>query len=124
MYNFDKDYVLEIAEDILNIKSPTGYTEDAVLRIASYCDDLKIPYTRDVKGNLIATLEGEDDTYVRGVSAHTDTLGLMVRSINTDGSLNFTVLGGPILATYDGEYCTVITRDNKRYRGTVLSKSP
>ncbi len=58
------------------------------------------------------------------LAAHVDTLGLMVRSIDANGGLNFTVLGGPILNTYDGEYCTIITRDNKRYRGTVLSKSP
>lgn len=124
MSKFDKQYILDVAESILNIASPTGYTEDAVVAVKKIVDDLGFKTERDQKGNLIATIEGKDSTYTRGVSAHIDTLGLMVRSIDTDGGLNFTVLGGPILNTYDGEYCTVITRDNKRYRGTVLSKSP
>lgn len=124
MINFNKDYVLNIAEEILNIHSPTGYTNEAVDAVDRIITDIGYPTTRDQKGNLIVEVVGEDTSYVKGVSAHIDTLGLMVRSIDSDGSLNFTVLGGPILNTYDGEYCTVITRDNKRYRGTVLSKSP
>lgn len=124
MINFNKDYVLNIAEEILNIHSPTGYTNEAVDAVDRIITDIGYPTTRDQKGNLIVEVVGEDTSYVKGVSAHIDTLGLMVRSIDSDGSLNFTVLGGPILNTYDGEYCTVITRDNKRYSGTVLSKSP
>lgn len=124
MSKFDMSYVLDVAENILNIASPTGYTNEVIKELESLVEDLGYTYERDVKGNLIVTIEGEDNSYVRGVSAHVDTLGLMVRSIDAKGALNFTVLGGPILNTYDGEYCTIITRDNKRYRGTVLSKSP
>ena len=60
----------------------------------------------------------------RGLSAHVDTLGLMVRSINSDGTLSLTKLGGPLTPTLDGEYCDIITRDDKVYTGTILSKSP
>lgn len=124
MRNFDKQFVLQTTENILNIASPTGYTKDAINAVEEIVHNLGYGTEINQKGNLIVTVDGEDSSYVRGVSAHVDTLGLMVRSIEADGSLNFTVLGGPILNTYDGEYCTVITRDNKRYRGTVLSKSP
>ena len=48
----------------------------------------------------------------------------MVRSINGDGTLRFTNIGGPILPTLDGEYCRIITRDGKVYTGTILSTSP
>jgi putative aminopeptidase FrvX len=37
----------------------------------------------------------------------------MVRSINGDGTLNVTRVGGPQLATLDGEYCKIQTRFNK-----------
>ena len=57
-------------------------------------------------------------------SAHVDTLGLMVRSIKANGHLALTCLGGPITPTLDGEYCTVYTRDGKKYSGTILSTSP
>ena len=126
MYNFkiDKDYTLKVAKDILNIHSPTGYTKDAIEKVETYIKDLGYSFEKTPKGNLIVEVPGRDNSYTVGLSAHVDTLGLMVRSIDDQGGLNFTVLGGPILNTYDGEYCTVITRDNKRYSGTVLSKSP
>ncbi len=124
MVNIDKEYTLSVAKDVLNIHSPTGYTGFAIERLNKYIEDLGYKSQMTPKGNLIVQIDGEDNDYTVGLSAHIDTLGLMVRSIDSDGGLNFTVLGGPILNTYDGEYCTVITRDNKRYRGTVLSKSP
>ena len=37
----------------------------------------------------------------------------MVRSINSDGTLALTTLGGPLTPTLDGEYCEVITRDER-----------
>ncbi len=124
MNKFDKNYVIATMENILNIASPTGYTNNVVKALETIVDDLGYPHKRDMKGNLIVTIDGHDNNYTKALSAHVDTLGLMVRSINSDGTLNFTVLGGPILNTYDGEYCSVITRDGKSYRGTVLSKSP
>ena len=48
----------------------------------------------------------------------------MVRSITGDGTLKFTLLGGPIVPTLDGEYCTIRTREGKIYTGTFLSTSP
>jgi putative aminopeptidase FrvX len=63
-------------------------------------------------------------TQTRGLSAHVDTLGLMVRSINSDGTLALTKLGGPLTPTLDGEYCDIITRDEKIYTGTILSNTP
>jgi putative aminopeptidase FrvX len=47
----------------------------------------------------------------------------MVRSINGDGTLNVTKIGGPIIATLDSEYCKILTRDNKVYTGTIVCNS-
>ncbi len=38
--------------------------------------------------------------------------------------LKFTLLGGPIVPTLDGEYCRVCTRSGQVYTGTILSLSP
>lgn len=67
---------------------------------------------------------GQDTTQTRGLSAHVDTLGLMVRSINSDGTLALTKLGGPLTPTLDGEYCDIITREDTVYTGTILSNTP
>lgn len=114
---------LNLLKDIMNIPSPTGYTMDVINYLDEYCKNLGYPTSRNQKGNLIVSVSSSDD-YTVGLSAHVDTLGLMVRSIKGNGELAFTVLGGPLLTTYDGEYCTIHTRNNKKYTGTVLSTSP
>lgn len=114
---------LKLFEQIMNIPSPTGYTNKIISFLEEYINELGYKTYKNKKGNLIVEVKGESN-YTIGLSAHVDTLGLMVRSIRGDGNLNFTKLGGPILATYDGEYCTVHTRDNKKYSGTILSTSP
>ncbi len=117
------NYILEVLKDIMAIDSPSGYTKD----VMKYCEDLgrafgyECEYTK--RGNLLIHVKGSDD-YTVGLSAHADTLGLMVRSIKSDGTLAFTNVGGPLLPSLDGEYCKIITRDNKTYTGTILSNSP
>ena len=114
---------IKLLEQIMNVASPTGYTKNAVKFLADYFKELGYESYLTKKGNLVVEVKGESD-YTIGVSAHLDTLGLMVRSINADGTLRFTPLGGPILNTYNAEYCTILTREGKEYRGTVLSTSP
>ena len=86
----------------------------------------KLGYTtgRNQKGNLLIHVDGKDSEHTLGLSAHLDTLGLMVRSIKDNGKLAITKVGGPCLPTLDGEYCKIYTRDGKVYTGTILSCSP
>ncbi|MCK9470375.1 MAG: M42 family metallopeptidase [Bacilli bacterium] len=114
---------LEFAKKILEIPSPSGYTKNIISYLANICKEKGLDYHITNKGNLVIEMKGEND-YTIGLSAHVDTLGAMVRSIDSKGNLKFSVVGGPILPTYDGEYCYVITRDNKVFTGTFLSDSP
>ncbi len=113
----------ELLEKIFNIASPTGYTSNIINFIKEYCENLGYATSTNKKGNLIISVKG-NSPYTLGLSAHVDTLGLMVRSIMGNGNLKFTRVGGMILPTVDGEYCTIYTRDNRKYTGTVLSDSP
>ncbi len=114
---------LELLKKIMNMPSPTGFTKNKITFIKEYCESLGYKATLNKKGNLLIHLAGKSN-YTIGLSAHVDTLGLMVRSVRNDGHLAFTPLGGPILPTYDGEYVKIHTRDNKVYTGTILSTSP
>lgn len=114
---------IKLLEQIMNVPSPTGYTKNAVKFLQDYFKTLGYDSYTTNKGNLVVEVKGQSD-YTIGVSAHLDTLGLMVRSINSDGTIRFTPLGGPILNTYNAEYCTIYTRGGKSFRGTVLSTSP
>lgn len=119
----NKQYILDFTKKVLSIDSPSGFTKNVIKFLIEETEKLGYSYEQDKKGNLIVTVKGLSDEVI-GLSSHVDTLGLMVRSINGDGTLKFTTIGGPILPTYDGEYCKVYTRDGKVYSGTVLSNSP
>ena len=114
---------LEFAKRILEIPSPSGYTKNVIAFLAEECKKKGVNHWVSNKGNLIIEFPGKND-YTVGLSAHVDTLGAMVRSINSDGTIRFTVIGGPLLSTYDGEYCQVITRNGKTFTGTFLSNNP
>ena len=115
--------ILEFAKEILSIPSPTGYTTNIVNYLINECNKRDLKCERINNGNLIIELPGKTK-YTLGLAAHVDTLGAIVRSINSNGTLRFSILGGPILPTYDGEYCEVITRCGKVYTGTFLSNAP
>lgn len=120
----NKERFKEFAYELYAIDSPSGYTKKAIEFLENKAKSLGFETSRNQKGNLHVFVPGKNHSYKVGVSAHTDTLGLMVRSINGDGTLRFTNIGGPILPTLDGEYCRIITRDGKVYTGTILSTSP
>lgn len=121
---FDKNYVLSVAKEILSIDSPSGYTKNAILKVGKYAKELGYEFSMTNKGNAMIFVEGNCTEKTIGVCAHVDTLGLMVRSITSDGTLLFSKVGGIALPTLDGEYCKIYTRSGKVFTGTILSNSP
>lgn len=121
--NIDKNYVLNTAKEILQFDSPTGFCFEIMDKIKSIAEDFGYGFETNNKGCGIITIKGKSEEKIIGLSAHVDTLGAMVRSITSSGKLKFTLLGGPIVPTLDGEYCTVRTRDGRKYSGTFLSTS-
>lgn len=107
----------------MSIDSPSGYTKEVIAFCKREAEHLGFCTQITKKGNLEINVNGKDD-YTIGFCSHVDTLGLMVRSIQNNGTLAFTNIGGPIIPTLDGEYCHIITRNHQRYSGTILSHSP
>lgn len=117
------EYVKDIAKKIFNTDSPTGYSHYANELIVGLLKEMGYEPHITNKENVWLFIEGQKHDKTLATSAHLDTLGLMVRSINNDGTLNITNVGGPSIPTLDGEYCTVITRNGKKYSGTILCVS-
>ena len=116
--------LMNIAQRLLSIDSPSGFTDQVVREAEQIARDHGYAVRRTNKGNLVVSVPGREKGKRVGLCAHIDTLGLMVRSITADGMLMTTRIGGPILPTLDGEYCRIHTRDGRIYTGTILSLSP
>lgn len=120
----DKNYLLEVLKGLTAIDSPSGYCHKAIEYVGEQAVKLGYEFKVTNKGCGVIVARGSEQGKRVGLAAHTDTLGLMVRSIGGDGTLTFTRIGGPILPTLDGEYCKIYTRDGRVYTGTILSRSP
>ncbi len=118
-----EEYYKNTLYTLMNTPSPSGYYHEVMPVVKAMCEKNGCEFEMTRKGCGIITLKGEDGTVI-GCAAHCDTLGAMVRHIDDNGDITFTRVGGPMLNTLDGEYCTVLTRDNRKYTGTFLSRSP
>lgn len=120
----NKEFTLKTLERLVNIPSPTGFCKNVVNYIETIVEEYGYKYEKNNKGNLIIEIDGLDNSYCIGIPVHVDTLGGMVRSINSDGTIRITTIGGNMFPTLDGEYCKIHTRDGKIYTGTILSTTP
>ncbi len=117
----DHIYLLETLQELLQIPSPTGYTDEAIAYLESKLGSIQnISYRRNAKGSLLATWAGDLKTSPRGLTAHVDTLGAMVKEIKSNGRLKLTQLGGYSWNTIEGEGCSVFSSKGESIRGTVL----
>jgi putative aminopeptidase FrvX len=108
---------------LLNTPSPTGYYIEAIEYVEKAFTKLKMPdlsLSITTKGALLATWAGKSSNAPRGVTAHLDTLGLMVKEIKSSGRLKTTQLGGFAWNAVEFEGVTVRTFDDRRYRGTAV----
>ena len=117
MSGFNEKRCLEAFRKLLDIDSTTGqyqaieqWTADEIRRIG---------YEPEMthKGGVLADLGGEGDPLV--VTAHLDDIGLMVRHVNADGTLNVCPVGGLYPFYCVTENVRVYTGEGKVYTGTV-----
>jgi putative aminopeptidase FrvX len=123
----DTEYLTKFLVDLLNIPSPTGFTDEAIAfvekELSSY-PQLKLSRTR--KGALVAVWEVRRPEPVEGrispraLTAHVDTLGAMVKEIKGNGRLAITRIGGLLLPAVETEGCWVHTGKGEKIRGALL----
>ena len=118
-----KEYLFDTVKKIFGIDSPSGYYHAVVKEVEKIATELGYQFEQIEKGCGIITIEGEDNSRTVMMSAHVDTLGLMVRSITADGNLKFTKIGGPIMPPLDGEYCRIQDRKSTRLNSSHITRS-
>lgn len=119
-FSFHAKDTVSLLKQLVEIPSPSGYTKEIMDFMEDILQKLKVTYIRTNKGALIATIKGSDDSKHRLLTAHTDTLGAMVKEVKGSGRLQLTMIGGFNWNAVEGEYCTIHTADGKKIRGTIL----
>ncbi len=98
------DFLVKETETLLNIDSPTGYTENAAAWVLDEFTKLGFGGSDKENGLLL--------------EAHVDTLGGMVAEIKGNGRLRLTNLGGMNPNNAETENVRVVTKFNGVYEGT------
>lgn len=109
-------------ESLVKIHSPSGFTGDIISYIKKNLPRPADGYVNITnKGSLLISLVAEPKLTI---AAHIDTLGAMVKEINSDGTLGITLLGGYPLTSFEGEYVTIRNFNGEFFRGTLLLNNP
>lgn len=118
----DMQFLTETMKRLIEVPSPVGYYEKMKPVIEELAASLGYAVTYDNRDTAYITVAGEDPSKTVCLSTHADTLGLMVRGINGDGTLRIRALGGINYANVEGENVTVHTRSGKTYTGMLICK--
>ena len=112
------DFLVKETETLLNIDSPTGYTEDAAAWVKNEFEKLGFEAKLTNKGGVLVSLGGADRENGLLLEAHVDTLGGMVAEIKGNGRLRLTNLGGMNPNNAETENVRVATKFDGIYEGT------
>jgi putative aminopeptidase FrvX len=112
------DFIVEKTTELLNIDSPTGYTDNAAAWVKNEFEKLGFKAELTNKGGVIVNLGGKDKKNGLLLEAHTDTLGGMVATIKSNGRLQLTNLGGMNPNNAETENVRIVTKFDGIYEGT------
>jgi len=115
----DEQYIRETLQKLLEIPSPTGYTDSIVHFVGEELRHLGIPFELTRRGAIRADIKGELSSPNRAIVAHLDTLGAMVRRLKDNGRLEISPIGSWSARFAEGAR-TSIFRDDGSSRGTIL----
>jgi len=117
MNQFDEQYTIDTFQKLLAIDSTTGQFREIQNWVISESERLGFPYTVTHKGGVLADLGGEGNALA--IAAHLDDIGLMVRHVNADGTLNVCPVGGLYPVYSVGENVRIYTGEGKVFTGCV-----
>jgi len=118
MREFDEKYVIDTFKELLEIDSTTGHYNNISKYLINKISDMGYKPMETNKGGIIVDIGGENNALV--ITAHVDDIGLMVRKINNDGTLNVCPVGGLYPLYSLEENVRIYTRDEKVYTGTIV----
>lgn len=113
-----KDQIIQNAQDLLAIPSPSGYGKPVTDHLMAQLAELGIEAEKTLKGGVLAHVPGKNPGNGILLQAHVDTLGGMVHAIKETGGIQITPIGGLNPSNTETENVTILTRSGKTYEGT------
>lgn len=115
----DTDYLVEMLRRLLEIPSPSGFTDQVVHFTGARLDELGVPFELTRRGAMRADIKGEVSSPDRAIVAHLDTLGAAVKQLKNNGRLEIVPIGTWSSRFAEGARVTIFA-DDAKFRGTIL----
>ena len=120
-YELDEKRYLKELEAEMEIDSVTGQYHELQDYLVKEAEDLGFKTTTMHKGGIIIEAGGEGNPLL--ITAHGDTIGMMVRHINSDGTVKVHKVGGLYAFHTERENVRIHTRSGKVITGCVQRKN-
>lgn len=122
-FEIDSKFILDCMKELVNVPSPVSYYDEINPVVEKYAEMLGCVVTYDRKHTPYLTMMGEDNSKTVMVSAHLDTLGMIVRRIDEDGTIRIRQLGGLNFTSVEGETVTIHTQEGRKITGLFVCQS-
>jgi peptidase M42 family hydrolase len=115
----DTEYLEQVLAGLLEIPSPTGYTDNIVRHVNKELEALGLKPELTRRGAIRAIRPGKESHGARAIVSHLDTLGAQVKMLKDNGRLSLVPIGTWSSRFAEGARATVFT-DAGSYSGTIL----
>ncbi len=115
----DTDYLAKRLKRLLEVPSPTGYTDNVVHDACSELKRLGIKFEITRRGAIRARIPGRKQNPARAIISHLDTLGAQVKALKDNGRLELVPIGHWSARFAEGARVTIFSEAGT-YRGTIL----
>lgn len=115
----DTDYLIQQLAALLDIPSPTGFTDTIVRAVCAELERIGLTPTLTRRGAVRAVLPGRQNRPARAIVSHLDTLGAQVKMLKPNGRLELVPIGNWSARFAEGARVTIFT-ENASVRGTIL----
>nr|WP_321445943.1 osmoprotectant NAGGN system M42 family peptidase [uncultured Cohaesibacter sp.] len=119
LLTIDTGYLQSILSRLLEIPSPTGYTDTIVRFVTEELQSLGLEAELTRRGAICAIRQGSRRKGARAIVTHLDTLGAQVKFLKDNGRLALVPVGHWSARFAEGARATIFSEDGA-YRGTIL----
>lgn len=112
----------DLTEELVGVDSTVGYYPEIHEFLSRRLGRMGYEPFLDNKATMYVRVPGRDRSRTVCVGAHLDTIGLIVRGFNDDGTLRVRKLGGINYHSVEGETCRIHCRDGRVVAGQVICK--
>lgn len=117
--NIDPEYLTSRLKALLDIASPTGFTDEAVRYTARELERLGLEVKLTRRGAIRALRPGAAERPARGIVSHLDTLGAQVKALKENGRLELVSIGHWSARFAEGARASIFSGKGT-YRGSIL----